>query len=82
MYAAPPGLTVVPAVDLGYGWYETTFKWEIRPNPPDEFFVIGGNILVDELVIDTWCIPEPTTLSLLGGGLVLLVTWHKRARRG
>ena len=75
-------MTVVPAVDLGYGWYETTFKWEIRPNPPDEFFMIGGNILVDELVIDTWCIPEPTTLSLLGGGLVLLVTWRRRAVRG
>ena len=81
MYATPPGLTIVPPVDLGFGWYETTFKWEIYPNPPDEFFVIGGNILVDELVIDTWCIPEPTTLSLFGGGLLLLLTWRRRALR-
>ena len=76
-----PGLTVFPRVNLGYGWYETTFMWQFDWNPPDESFVIGGNILLDELVIDTWCIPEPTTFSLLGGGLLLL-TWRRRAVRG
>jgi len=82
MYAMPPGLTIEPVVDLGFGWYETTYKWEIRPNPPDEFFIISGNILVDELVIDTWCIPEPSTLALAGfGGGLLLVLRRRRADR-
>jgi hypothetical protein len=81
MYATPPGLTAVPPVDLGLGWYETTFMWEIRPNPLDEFFILGGNINVDQLVIDTWCIPEPSALALLGGGLLLLLTWRRRAVR-
>jgi hypothetical protein len=66
-------LTAVGPVDLGFGWFETTYKWEIRPNPRDEFFILGGNINVDQLLIDTWCIPEPGTglLTVLGGGLLL-----------
>ena len=55
------------------GWYESTYTWEIYPNPFDEWFTIAGDILVDEIVIDTWCIPEPATLALLLiGGLALL----------
>jgi len=53
-------------------WRETTYDWEVRPNPEWEFFTIGGTINVDEVVIDTWCIPEPATIGLLGvGGLLL-----------
>ncbi len=81
MYATPPGLTVVPPVILGQGWYETTFKWEIWPNPPDEFFILGGNINVDQIVIDSWCIPEPATFALAGLG-VLLLAWRRRTVRG
>ncbi len=67
------GPRIVATEDLGFGWYETTYEWFLRPNPPDEYFTIGGDIYVDELVIDTWCIPEPATLSLLAlGGLALL----------
>lgn len=68
-------LHVVEELPLPFGWFHTTYAWEIYPNPPDEFFVISGNINVDELVIDTWCIPEPTGLVLacLGGGLLLVL---------
>ncbi len=60
-------------ITLPGGWYHTTYFWEIRPNPPDEFFTIRGFIDVDELVVDTWCIPEPGTLGLLVlGSLALL----------
>ena len=60
-------------VPLGDDWFESTYTWEIYPNPIDEQFTIGGDILVDQLIIDTWCIPEPATLAvLLIGGLLLL----------
>jgi MYXO-CTERM domain-containing protein len=60
------------------GWRETTYYWEIRPNPEYEGFVLEGTINVDELVIDTWCTPEPASLTLLAvGGLALI----RRRRR-
>jgi len=69
---APPELTEEGHVSLPAGWFESTYVWQIEPNPPWETFTIGGTIDVDELVIDTWCIPEPATLVLLGlGGLLL-----------
>jgi hypothetical protein len=38
-----------------------------------EVFLIEGDIEVDEIVIDTWCILEPATLALLLlGGFALL----------
>ncbi len=76
--AADPAwpVTVTNEMDWGDGWFTTLFEWRIYPNPVDEQFTIGfegmDGILVDELVIDTWCIPEPATLSLLAfGGLLL-----------
>ena len=72
-------LTTVPVLvggaheALGGDWFESTYTWEIYPNPVDERFTIGGDILVDEIIVDTWCIPEPATLGLLLiGGLALL----------
>lgn len=54
-------------------WYHTTYLFEVRPNPVFENIYISGSIMVDELVIDTICIPEPATLALLGlGSLVFL----------
>ena len=78
IYPQPVG--TVEAVEIALGdpqdplhWRETTYSWELDFNPPDEFFAIEGTINVDELVIDTWCIPEPATLSLLAlGGLAML----------
>ncbi len=55
------------------GWIHSTFEITIRPNPIEEWITIKGDILVDELVIDTICIPEPATIALLGlGGLALM----------
>ena len=74
-------VTLTDEVDWGDGWKTSLYEWRIYPNPPDESFTIGfdyAGILVDELVIDTWCIPEPGTLSLLLlGGLAL--TRRRRA---
>lgn len=57
----------------GQHWHHTTYDFRIEPNPAFETVYISGSVMVDELVIDTWCVPEPMTLSLLGaGGLALL----------
>ena len=76
----PPKIVqeVLLSPDPVLGWRETTYEWYLDWNPPDEVIVIGGTINVDELVIDTWCFPEPATMGLLAlGGLALL----RRKRR-
>ena len=64
---------IVSERELDFGWISTTWEWFLRPNPPDEFFAISGNVLLDQVVIDTWCMPEPASLGLLVlGSLALL----------
>ncbi|MBN1554903.1 MAG: PEP-CTERM sorting domain-containing protein [Phycisphaerae bacterium] len=62
----------------GEYWYHTTYLYKVTPNPTEETIMIGGSIMVDELVVDTICteqeVPEPTTLGLLFvGGVGLLL---------
>ncbi|MEA1952263.1 MAG: PEP-CTERM sorting domain-containing protein [Planctomycetota bacterium] len=78
------GYTVTPVMEtstipLGGGWTHSTYEFSIYPNPMSEVFEIVGDIYVDELIIDTHCVPEPTTLSLLAiGGLGLLALLRRR----
>jgi hypothetical protein len=58
---------------LGQGWMYSVYQIEAIPNPPCEWIAIKGDILVDELVIDTICIPEPATVCLLGLGTLTLL---------
>jgi hypothetical protein len=58
--------------------YHDTWHLELFPNPDFEQISISGGINVDEIVIDTWCVPEPATMSFLAiGGLAIL----RRRRR-
>lgn len=63
---------------LGSGWTSTVFKINVWPNPPREWITIGGDIYVDQAVIDTRCIPEPGTIALLGVGSAFFVSRRKK----
>jgi len=53
-------------------WHHWTYEIVISPNPASETVRIDGAIVVDQVVIDTICIPEPAALGMLGmGGIVL-----------
>ena len=67
------GVLPIDVITSADGWIHSTLYFEIRPNPEWEDFIIAGDINVDTLVIDTWCIPEPATMALLAlGGLALI----------
>jgi hypothetical protein len=58
---------------VGSGWTSSVFKISIWPNPPSEWITIGGDINLDQVVIDTRCIPEPATFGLLIGGAFMAI---------
>ena len=56
-------------------YYHDVFKITLVPNPTEEWIAIiprDCTLYIDEIVVDTICIPEPTTMCLLAfGGLLL-----------
>lgn len=64
----------------GEYWHHTTCLFQITPNPFEETIIIGSAIMADELVIDTICIPEPATMSLLVIGAACLLGKRHRHR--
>ncbi len=54
-------------------WYHSTYTITLPYNPTMETVHISGTVDLGEIVVDTQCIPEPGTLSLLAlGGLALI----------
>jgi len=51
---------------LPAGWNWSGYWMAIRPNPLYETITIAGFVDVDQVVVDTQCIPEPSTLALFG----------------
>jgi len=77
-------ITVIPAYDsiglitreiLSNGYFHDTYKIIITPNPASEvidIFTIQCTLYVDQIIVDTICIPEPATIAILSlGGLLL-----------
>lgn len=61
----------------GANWWHTTYNIRIYPNPAFETIRIDGTVMIDQVVIDTICIPEPASLGLLMiGGLLLVRRRH------
>jgi hypothetical protein len=68
------------APDQGVQWWHDTYRLTIIPNPPREVIRIQGAIWVDELVIDTSCVPEPSSLAALCGSLGIFGLVLRRRR--
>ncbi|MBN2217546.1 MAG: PEP-CTERM sorting domain-containing protein [Pirellulales bacterium] len=71
------------------GWVTDLWTITIEPNPSDEWFALFAldrdtNLQpfyparVDQVVIDTWCVPEPSAMVLLAMG-VLCAACRRRA---
>ena len=69
-------------VVLDQGWMHSTYLVILQPNPTQETVHIFGDIYIDDLVIDTLCIPEPATLALMIFGAIMLVAEQKKVFPG
>ncbi|HUT30875.1 MAG TPA: hypothetical protein VMX13_13870 [Sedimentisphaerales bacterium] len=73
-----PGYTDIVVSDpilMGEHWY-VTYDITLMPNPPSEVIVIQPDACtayIDEIVVDTICIPEPVTVCFLGLGALALL---------
>ena len=68
------------------GWVTDAFTIIIEPNPTDELLTLSFDsqagwepypMYVDQVVVDTKCIPEPATLAVLGLGAALALRRKK-----
>ena len=62
-------------------YYHDVFKITLVPNPIEEWIAIiprDCTLYIDEIVVDTICIPEPATMSLLGLGALALI--HRKRK--
>jgi hypothetical protein len=68
--------------DTVNGWTHSTYGITMYPNPQFESILIQGEVFVDEMVIDTVCVPvpEPGSLAVLGTGAIGLLFGLRRRR--
>ncbi len=67
-------------------WYTEVLDWTITPEPTNNLISIFGDptsgSVIDQVIVDTMAVPEPSTISL--GGLALLGAaweWQRRRKR-
>ena len=70
--------SLIGEMPLADGWTHSTYLIHLEPNPEMEIVRIDGSVMIDELVIDTICIPEPMTVSLLTVGAGALALRRRR----
>ena len=63
------------------GWFQSVYQTTLAFNPQYEDVIITGSYYVGEVVVDTICIPEPSSLALLAVGAISLLPYAWRKRR-
>jgi len=70
---------------LGAQWAHVTYTFDVDPQPQFETLVLGAHLLAGEVIVldqvdvETRCVPEPSTLVLLALGSVgPLLVWRRR----
>jgi hypothetical protein len=74
-----------PVSTISHGPTSTIFFWDMFPNPPWEDFqlLVFGPGEIDQIVVDTISIPEPSSVVLCGIGLLTVgLVAQRRRRRG
>ncbi|MEX2113103.1 MAG: PEP-CTERM sorting domain-containing protein [Pirellulales bacterium] len=76
--STPGSISMIP-----HGPTSTIFFWDIFPNPAAEVFTLHvfSTGEIDQIVVDTISIPEPSTLALAAFGLIGLAAWGWRRKR-
>ena len=79
----PPAATVdlFNSELLPGGYTHSTYDIVLPINPPEEIIYIlpkNCTVFIDEIVVDTWCVPEPATVAALAAGGLLLVVRRRR----
>lgn len=73
-YGAPGGQGAYGALDLGTGVYTAGTPW--TPDPYDSATAAGSTFSTTSYTVVA--VPEPTTLALLGGGVIFLLVQRRR----
>ncbi|MBI5707656.1 MAG: PEP-CTERM sorting domain-containing protein [Armatimonadetes bacterium] len=81
----PPGVTGSHTghEDLAGGWDWDRFEFQLDRQPAFEFFRIrnlttGTDVYIDQVVIDTRCVPEPASLAALGLGILMIASRRRQ----
>ena len=74
--------SLVGSAPVGTGnWIQSTYSTTLATNPASEVLIITGTMDVGEVVLDTQCIPEPSSLALLALGAISLLPYASRKRK-
>jgi hypothetical protein len=72
----PPGqVNLIQELSLPTAWGYSSWEIWIPGNPPSEtisFEAYSGTLYMDQLVVDTICTPEPSSIALLGIAFVCM----------
>lgn len=81
----PPGGTgaTIGHMPLGGGWMHSTFSFTYPDCPEFEIVSVDNQtsnpIYMDQVVIDTICVPEPTSMAVLGIGALAFLRKRRKA---